>query len=62
MNFTELKYFQILYECGSFSAAADRIPMTIQGLRKAILYAYRRRSPLHCLRRRISAMMLYHFS
>ena len=36
MNFTELKYFQTLYRCGSFSVAADCIPMTIQGLRKAI--------------------------
>jgi len=36
MDFTGLHYFQILHQYRSFSAAADSIPMTIQGLRKSI--------------------------
>ncbi len=36
MDFSSLQYFQVLYDCQSFSAAAEQIPMTVQGLRKAI--------------------------
>lgn len=36
MDFSNLEYFQKLYQYRSFSGAAESIPMTVQGLRKAI--------------------------
>ena len=36
MNSEQLYYFQLAYSEGNFSAAARRVPMSLQGLTKSI--------------------------